>query len=178
MLNIELKARCEDLERLRETCRSLGAESQEPDRQLDTYLRVAHGRLKLRESLLSGAELIFYTRADVAEARESHYETCQVEDAEGLKAILKKALGVRAVVAKRREVYVIGNVRIHLDKVQDLGAFVELEGIVDGPAELMAVAGEVREAQQALGIDDRSLVKESYSDLVGVAEQRTAPHPK
>lgn len=178
MLNIELKARCEDLEGLRETCRSLGAESQEPDRQLDTYFRVAHGRLKLRESLLSGAELIFYARADVAGARESHYETCQVEDAEGLKAILKKALGVRAVVAKRREVFAIGNVRIHLDKVQDLGVFVELEGMVDDPAELMEVAEEVRGLQEALGVDNRSLLKESYSDLIGVAEQRHVPHPK
>ncbi len=178
MLNIELKACCDDLEKLREICRSLGAESQEPDRQLDTYFRVAHGRLKLRESLLSGAGLIFYIRADVAGPRESHYETCQVEDPERLKRTLQKALGVRAVVAKRREAFVIGNVRIHLDKVQDLGAFVELEGIVDDPAELMGVAEEVRGLREAIGIDARSLLKESYSDLISVAEQSRAPHPK
>ncbi len=175
MLNIELKARCEDLGKLRQSCESLGAESQAPDRQLDTYFRVGHGRLKLRESLLSGAEFIFYTRADIAGPRESHYETCPVQDAEGLKAILKKALGVRAVVAKRREIFLIGNVRIHLDKVQDLGTFVELEGIVQDPAELMEIDNEVRGLQRALGIDDRSLVKESYSDLIGIAEKAREP---
>lgn len=174
MLNIELKARYEDLGRLREACKSLDAEGQEPDRQLDTYFGVANGRLKLRESLLSGAELIFYTRADVAEARESYYETCPVEDPEGLKAILKRALGVQAVVVKRREIFVIGNVRIHLDKVQELGTFVELEGMVENPAELMEVADEVRGLQRALGIDNQSLVKESYSDLIGVAEEGQA----
>ena len=175
MLNIELKARCQDLGGLREACRSLGAESQEPDRQLDTYFGVSHGRLKLRESLLSGAEVIFYERADIAGARESHYETCAVEEAEGLKAILKKALGVRAVVAKRREIFVIGSVRIHLDKVQGLGTFVELEGIVEDPAGLMEIDNEVRGLQRALGIDDQSLIKESYSDLIAIAEQAGEP---
>ena len=166
MLNIELKARCEDLGRLREICTSMGAESQEPERQIDTYFRVPHGRLKLRESLRSGAELIYYTRADVAGARESHYEIYQVEDAEGLKTILRRSLGVKAVVAKRREIFVIGDVRIHLDKLQDLGTFVELEGSVQDAAELAVVAEEVRALQQALAIDDRSLVKESYADLI------------
>ena len=175
MLNVELKARCQDLGRLRETCISLGAEGQEPDRQLDTYFKVSHGRLKLRESLLSGAELIFYIRADVAGARESHYETCPVEAAEGLKAVLTKALGVRAVVAKRREVFVIGNVRTHLDKVQDLGSFVELEGIVENPTELAYVADEVQKLRQALGIENHALVKESYSDLIGTTEVSRGP---
>ncbi len=166
MLNIELKARCENLGRLRESLKSLGAEGQEPERQIDTYFRVAHGRLKLRESLQSDPELIYYARGDVAGARESHYEIYLVEDPEGLKAILKKALGVQAVVAKRREIYLIGNVRVHLDKVQDLGVFVELEGVVENPMELGSIADEVQRLQQALGIESRELIKESYSDLM------------
>jgi adenylate cyclase len=169
VLNIELKARCDDLERLRTACVSLGAEAEEPERQIDTHFAVAQGRLKLRESLRSGAELIHYVRPDVAGVRESHYEIVQIDDAEGLKALLKRALGVQAVVAKRREVYLIGNVRVHLDKVQGLGGFVELEGIVDHPAELFHVAEEVRRLEQALKIDRPSLVKESYADLVAKA---------
>lgn len=175
MLNIELKARCEDLGRLRERCESLGAESQDPERQIDTYFRVAHGRLKLRESLQSGPELIHYIRGDVAGARESHYQLYRVEDAEGLKTILEKALGVKAVVAKRREIYLIGNVRVHLDKVQDLGSFVELEGIVENLAELVYVGDEVQRLRQALGIEDHALVKESYADLIGTAVVSRGP---
>jgi len=174
-LNIELKARCDDLGTLRDACVSLGGEGQEPERQIDTYFGVARGRLKLRESLRSGAELIHYVRPDVAGARECHYEIYHVEDAEGLKELLKKALGVRAVVAKRREIYLIGNVRVHLDKVQGLGGFVELEGIVDHQAELFHVAEEVRRLQQALGIDSLSLVKESYADLSAKAEAAPGP---
>ena len=175
VLNIELKARCEDVGRLRERCESLGAESQDPERQIDTYFKVAHGRLKLRESLQSGPELIHYIRGDVAGARESHYQLYRVEDAEGLKAILEKALGVKAVVAKRREIYLIGNVRVHLDKVQDLGSFVELEGIVENLAELVYVGDEVQRLRQALGIEDHALVRESYSDLIGTVEVSRGP---
>jgi adenylate cyclase len=81
-------------------------------------------------------------------------------------------------VAKRREVFVVGNVRVHLDKVQDLGGFVELEGIVDDPAELSDVDNEVRRMQQALEIDDRSLLKESYSDLIGIPGGGRTPDPR
>ena len=170
MLNIELKARCDDLGRVRERCESLGAEGQEPERQVDTYFSVSHGRMKLRESLESGAELIYYIRDDVAGPRESHYDLYPVEDPEGLKAILANALGMSVVVAKRRETFVLGSVRIHLDKVQELGSFVELQGSVDEPRELPLVADEVQGVQQALGIDSQSLVKESYAVLVARAE--------
>lgn len=170
MLNIELKARCDDLGRVRARCESLGAEGQEPERQVDTYFSVSHGRLKLRESVESGAELIYYIRDDVAGMRESHYDLYPAEDPEGLKAILANALGMSVVVAKRRETFVLGSVRIHLDKVQGLGSFIELQGSVDEPRELPLVADEVQGVQQALGIDSQSLVKESYATLVARAE--------
>jgi predicted adenylyl cyclase CyaB len=82
---------------------------------------------------------------------------------------------VKAVVAKRREIYLIGNVRVHLDKVQDLGSFVELEGIVENLAELVYVGDEVQRLRQALGIEDHALVKESYSDLMGTAGVSRGP---
>ena len=175
MLSIELKARCGDLSRLRERCESLGAEGQEPERQVDTYFDVSHGRLTLRESLEAGAELIYYIRDDMAGARESHYELYPVEDAEGLKAILAQALGVSVVVAKRRETFMLGNVRIHLDKVQGLGSFVELHGTVDEPGELPLIADEVQGIQQTLGLDPHTLVKEPYAVLVGRAEVTRGP---
>ena len=119
--------------------------------------------------------MIYYAREDVAGARESHCELYHVEDPEGLKAMLTKALGVSAVVAKRRETLVIGNVRIHLDKVQGLGGFVELHGTIDQPGELPLVADEVQDVQRALGIEPQSLVKESYAVLVGRAEVTRGP---
>src|SRR5574337_21635 len=174
MLSIEVKARCDDLGRLREACESLGAEGQEPERQVDTYFCVNQGRLTLRESLESGAELIYYIRDDAAGLQESHYDLYPVEDPEGLKALLANALGISVVVAKRRQTFVLGNVRIHLDKVQGLGGFVELHGTVDEPGELPLIADEVRGVQEMLGIDPQSLVNESYAVLAAAAETERA----
>lgn len=170
MLNIELKARRNDLGELRGRCESLGVESQEPERQVDTHFNVSHGRLVLRESLESGAELIHYVRDDVAGARESYCNLYPVENPEGLKALLGNALGVSVTVTKRRQTYVLGNVRIHVDKVQGLGGFVELHGAVDEPKELPLIADEVQAVRQALGIEPHALVKESYATLVARAE--------
>lgn len=176
MLNIELKARCEDLGKFRERCESLGAEGQEPERQVDTYFNANHGHLKLRESLESGVELSYYIRDDVAGARESYYDLYPIEDPEALKAMLGSALGVSVTVAKRRQTFVLGSVRIHLDKVQGLGGFIELHGTVDEPGELPLVADEVQSVQQALGIEPQTLVRESYAVLVATAETERARH--
>ncbi|PWB42937.1 MAG: hypothetical protein C3F12_13620 [Candidatus Methylomirabilota bacterium] len=176
MLDLELKARCDDLGGLRARCESLGAEGQEPERQIDTYFTVAAGRLTLRETLESGAALIHYLRDDVAGPQACHYDLYPVEDPEGLKAMLANALGVSVVVAKRRQTFVLGGVRVHLDKVQGLGGFVELHGTVEEPKELPLVADQVEGVRQTLGIDAQALVKESYAALVAAAETERARH--
>lgn len=176
MLNIEMKARCEDLGEFRARCEALGAEAGEPERQIDTYFHAASGRLTLRETLESGAVLIHYIRDDVAGPRECHYDLYPVEDPEGLKAMLTNALGISVVVVKRRQTFVLGDVRIHLDKVQGLGGFVELHGTVEESKELPLAADEVQGVQQTLQIDPASLVKESYAALVAAAEAERARH--
>lgn len=93
-----------------------------------------------------------------------------------LKAMLANALGVSVVVVKRHQTLVFGGVRIHLDKVQGLGSFVELHGTVEEPKELPLVADEVQGMQQALQIDPQSFVKESYATLVAAAEAERARH--
>lgn len=176
MLDLELKARCEDLGELRARCEALGAEAEEPERQIDTYFNVTSGHLTLRETLESGAALIHYIRDDIVGPQECHYDLYPVEDPEGLKAMLANALGVSVVVAKRRQTFVLGGVRIHLDKVQGLGGFVELHGTVEEPKELPLVADEVEGVRQTLQIDPQSLVKESYAALVAAAETERARH--
>jgi adenylate cyclase class IV len=62
--NIELKARCPDLNAAREAARRLGAEFAGTLEQRDTYFVVPHGRLKLRQTAGHGAELVAYARAN------------------------------------------------------------------------------------------------------------------
>jgi homotetrameric cytidine deaminase len=158
--NIEIKARDADPARSLELALGLGAEDQGEIAQRDTYFAGANGRLKLREQTPGEAELIEYRRPDEAGPRESEYRVVPVADSEALKAALDAALGTLAVVEKRRRLLVSDGVRIHLDEVEGLGSFVELEAVGESDPEALERIGD------ALGIDDDSLVAGSYSDLL------------
>ena len=128
--NVELKARCADLAAARGVVQQLGARAAGVEVQADTYFRVGHGRLKLREIEGQSAVLIWYARPDADQARISSYYLVPVPEPEALKAALAAALGVRGEVRKRRTIYLWHNVRIHLDKVAGLGNFVEFEAVL------------------------------------------------
>src|SRR3954465_10191538 len=96
--NIELKARCPDLEAAREAARRLGAEFAATLEQRDTYFIVPNGRLKLRQTSGRGAELVSYARANSVEVRGSDYRLVAVPDPAALIAALESSLGVRGDV--------------------------------------------------------------------------------
>src|SRR3954467_7806483 len=131
--NVELKARDPDPERSLGRCVALGAEDRGELRQRDTYFNAPRGRLKLREQAPGRAELIAYERADAAEARESRSRIAPGEDAAPLREALDAALGMTVVVEKRRHLLLYEGVRIHLDRVEGLGASVQPEGGADDP---------------------------------------------
>src|SRR3954467_175457 len=141
--NVELKARDPDPERSLERCVALGAEDRGELRQRATSSAARRGRLKLREQEPGGAELIAYERADAAEARESRYRIAPVADPAALREALAAALGTVAGVERRRHLLVWEGVRIHLDRVDGLGDFVELEGVADAGSDLAREAALV-----------------------------------
>jgi predicted adenylyl cyclase CyaB len=166
--NLEIKARCADLDAARARALALGARPVGVDRQLDTYFRTAAGRLKLRESQLSGGQLVPYLRPDIPGPRRADYRVVPVEDPESLKALLSAILHVHRVVEKQREIWLLDNVRIHLDRVAGLGAFLELEAVFDGsPAAEAAERQKLERLMGALGIRDPDLVDGSYEGLIG-----------
>jgi predicted adenylyl cyclase CyaB len=165
MKNLELKARCNSLIQLRQKVKTLGAEYRCTMRQTDTYFNAPKGRLKLREIARREAELIHYERSDRPESRYSDYQIYTVFDAAALKEILAKALGVSGVVEKRRELWIYGNTRIHLDEVSGLGDFVELETVMANQTEETAYA-EHEWVKTALGIEAANVEAVSYSDLL------------
>jgi len=165
--NIDIKARYADLRRARQIALRLGAKLAGRDRQVDTYFRVPRGRLKLRESKLSASELLPYIRADRRGPKRSDYEVIRVPSGQRVKAILSRVLGVRTVVRKTRDIYWLGNVRIHLDRVDGLGTFIEFEAVFDGsPRAERANREKVRKLLAAFGIAGKDLVKVSYADML------------
>jgi len=171
--NVELKAT--DPEPARTLARALafGAEDRGELRQRDTYFAVAHGRLKLREEEPGGATLIGYERPDDPAERVSHYRLVPVADAAGLRAALAAANGIRTTVVKRRRLLLWEDVRIHLDTVEGLGTFVELEAVAARGSDLAAERERVARLRAALGIEDGALLSGSYADA-----QAAAPDPE
>lgn len=164
MKNIELKARCPDPERSRGIARSLAAAPRGIIQQTDTYFRVPAGRLKLRE--MDRAELIFYRRSDESGVRESDYDVVPVADPAALKRTLDRALGVWRVVSKRRELWMLDNVRIHLDQVDGLGSFIEFEAVIDDAHSEEECRRAVARLSAAFGIREEDRIGRSYSDLM------------
>ena len=155
--NLELKARDPDPQRSLERALALGADDRGEIAQRDTYFGRVGGRLKLREQSPGEAELIQYRRADEEGPRTSEYRLVPVAEGDALREALDAALGTLVVVEKRRRLLLWEGVRIHLDEVDDLGSFVELEATDEDPATIDRLTGE-------LEIGD--LVAQSYSDLL------------
>jgi predicted adenylyl cyclase CyaB len=87
-----------------------------------------------------------------------------------LKALLALALGTSSVVRKVRTLYLHGQTRIHLDEVEGLGDFVELEVVLqEGQSEAdgQAIA---RRLMRRLGIQPADLVEGAYMDLLAAAD--------
>jgi homotetrameric cytidine deaminase len=184
MRNVELKARDPDPARSLERALALGAEDMGEIRQRDTYFDGARGRLKLHEQETGGSplwdELIEYSRADSTDARTSTYLRVPVADAAPLRDALDAAYGTLVTVTKRRRVLRWEGVRIHLDDVDGLGNYLELEAVADPDSDLRAEHKKIARLRAELQIEDANLVAMSYSDLVlgagpvAAAEARSA----
>ena len=161
--NIELKASDPDPDRSLQVSLEIGASDEGWLHQTDTYFRVSHGRLKLREEGAI-AQLISYERANETAARESRYRLVPVGDPAGLKDALSDALGVLVVVEKSRRLLIWQNTRIHLDQVRDLGSFIEIEAVADPASDLSAEHHRAGQLQDALAITPDRIVAFSYSD--------------
>lgn len=161
--NIELKATDPDPIASLDVCRRLGAEDRGTIVQRDTYFEVARGGLKLREEQPGRPHLIQFERANEPQQRESRYRVIEVSDGPALSAALDAAIGIRGVVAKRRRLFLWENVRIHLDEVEQLGNFVELEAVAPADSDLAHEYRLVAQLREALGIDDQRLVALGYA---------------
>ena len=164
LLNFEFKARLRDAAHIRATLKRQRARFLGTDHQVDTYFRVPSGRLKIREGRIENS-LIFYQRNNSAHARRSTVEMMLLPRRNSVRAILSRALGVLAVVDKRREIYFVGNVKIHLDRVRGLGTFLEVEAMTRS-GDLKKVRAQAVKFQKLFNITAKDIVPQSYSDLI------------
>lgn len=168
--NIELKVRCaeDDHGRIIQTLAGLGLPIVEL-RQTDRYYRVPGGRLKMRWIDADSAELIRYQRPDLVGDRLSTYHLLPLapDQAEWLDALFLEQFGELVTVRKRREVSIVEHTRVHLDDVEGLGRFVELETVLGDGSDAEQIGNvEYQNVVKLLGLDQLESVAGSYSDLL------------
>lgn len=141
------------------------------DHQVDTYFNVPNGRMKLREGNIENA-LIHYERENTAGSKSSQVLLYQHQPDKNLKDILAKALGIKAVVDKRRKIYFIDNVKFHFDTVQNLGTFIEVEAIDnDGSIGKEKLQEQCDFYAGMFGIQRKDFMAVSYSDMIMALEK-------
>jgi predicted adenylyl cyclase CyaB len=176
-INIEIKARCRDPLSIERILKAQGARFVGLDHQVDTYFKVRHGRLKLREGSIEKT-LIHYNRTDQSGPKQSDVTLLETrEDATDLKTILSLANGILAVVDKQRQIYFIENVKFHLDQVVGLGSFIEIEAIDKQDAQnaradepngltLEELSAQCQYYMDLFHITEKDLMQHSYSDMI------------
>ena len=165
-INIEIKARTTQAASIRQFLLDNKAEYKGTDLQTDTYFHIPNGRLKLRQGNIEN-NLIWYQRTNQAAAKQSDFLLTPVPDSDSLKQVLTNALGIKVTVVKKREIYFINNVKFHLDELDQLGSFVEIEASNkndDIPVE--ELKKQCAYYQQAFNIKEEDLLQYSYSDML------------
>ena len=164
--NVEIKARLVDREWTEAVAAALGRSAPEIIEQEDVFFRCEGARLKLRILGPKNGELVRYKRTDVAEIRSSSYVLARTEDRQNLLAILRESLEITGIVRKTRRLYRVGQTRVHIDRVEGLGEFLELE-VVMRPEQTELEGKQVAESLlSVLGIKEQNLVAEAYVDLL------------
>ncbi len=167
-INIEFKAQCNNPEKIKKILASRNADYKGLDRQIDTYFKVNTGRLKLREGEIERA-LIYYSRKDTKEPKQSDVNLFPVDYKSSalLKEILTKSLDILVIVSKQRSIYFIDNIKFHIDIVEELGSFVEVEAIdVNGTIGIEKLHEQCQRFLKLFEISEEDLISTSYSDLL------------
>lgn len=165
-VNVEIKARVGDPGALRERVLALSEGASQRLRQNDTFFEVPAGRLKLRVIDERQGELICYRRSDERGPTPSAYQISRVDDPDALQRVLSTALGVRGVVRKEREVFLVGRTRVHLDRVEGLGSFLELEVVLAPGEPVERGHAEAQDLLDALRVHPEDLERSAYVDLL------------
>ena len=164
--NVEIKAKVRDRSTLFARAQEIADADPIQILQDDTFFACSNGRLKLRVFSESQGELIFYRRPDSAAPKESQYVVTPIACPLELRKTLIAALGKCGRVLKRRTLFHVGRTSIHIDQVEGLGDFVELEVVLSENEATEDGAVVARNLMQQLGISEQDLIDKAYVDLL------------
>lgn len=164
--NVEIKARIESIDSMSVKAATLADEGPMEIIQDDTFFACNNGRLKLRVLSPDEGQLIFYRRANRKSPKECFYLISHTSSPNALRESLTLAYGQVGRVRKNRTLYLVGRTRIHLDRVQDLGNFLELEVVLEENEDLKTGETIAQDLMQKLGVLPEHLIERPYIDLL------------
>jgi adenylate cyclase len=164
--NIEIKARLADIDATLALARPLADGEPQLIAQDDTFFNAAKGRLKLRAFADGRGELIYYERPDQAGPKTSFYVLSPTASPDTLREALTLAHGQIGRVRKLRTLLLAGRTRIHLDRVEGLGDFMELEVVLADDDAMQDGVAEAHALMARLGIASDQLIDVAYLDLL------------
>jgi predicted adenylyl cyclase CyaB len=163
---IEFKARCDNPDTVRKILEAEGADYKGRDHQVDIYFNVPEGRFKLRKGQIENT-LVYYRREDQEGPKGSDVTLFRTDKkSRDLELVLSRALGIKTVVDKKRDIYFIGNVKFHIDNVETLGSFIEVEVIGSDESERDMLRRQCEHYKQLFGVKQEDLISGSYSDMI------------
>ncbi len=167
MKNIELKVNIYNISETLKTLKAIKAKHVGVLKQKDIYYNCVSGRLKLREINNKRNELIFYKRPNLNELKISNYQVVDFnsKNNKSLDFLLSTVFGKKNIVNKERDLWIYKNTRIHIDKVKNLGKFLELETVIKNN-DINKAKKEYNELYDKLNLYKFKKHKESYSDLL------------
>jgi len=169
--NIEIKARIDSVAALAARAAAIATQGPVEIAQDDTFFRCETGRLKLRAFSATEGELIFYRRADAQGPKESFYVRTPTSTPDSLRECLSLAYGRVGRVVKHRTLYLVGRTRVHLDQVEGLGHFMELEVVLGETEPVEVGVAEAHALMATLGVQPSQLVETAYVDLLAAADR-------
>ena len=162
----EIKARCNDADKIREILKSHNARFVGTDNQKDTYFNCNNGRLKLREGNIENT-LIHYKRENKSGPKTSKVNIYKPKNGDPLKNVLTESLGVLVEVDKTREIFFIDNIKFHIDTLKGFGTFIEIEAIDEtGEKSEGFLQNQCETYLTLFGINENDLIPVSYSDML------------
>lgn len=164
--NIEIKARIQSVEDITLKADAIATTGPTEIIQDDTFFCCESGRLKLRTFSAHEGELIFYRRANESGPKESFYVRTPTTSPDSLRECLSLAHGQAGRVVKHRTLYLVGRTRIHLDRVEGLGHFLEIEVVLDDTEPAEVGIQEAHALMARLGVDPSQLIDTAYVDLL------------
>lgn len=173
--NVEIKARIESVDALLPRARAIADIGPTEILQDDTFFSCPNGRLKLRAFSEASGELIFYRRPDQAGPKESFYVISPTASPGTLRQVLSLAYGQGGRVCKHRTLFMVRRTRVHLDRVEGLGDFLELEVVLKDGEPVEDGVKVAHELLAKLGIDHSRLIDGAYVDLLRVAKTERKP---